>query len=95
MTRLFGGLLLGPGILIMACSSLCLLVVVVIDFPAAIQPPAMILVSHVAGGLPFAFGFGLSRAGRLCVAMHRRRTTSVRNRTSYSVLPLAGLAINR
>lgn len=64
MSRLFGGLLLGIGILIMTCSGLCSLVAVVIGFPAVLQAPVMILMPIFFGGLPFAIGFGLFKWGQ-------------------------------
>ncbi|UIJ44679.1 hypothetical protein LZK98_16720 [Sphingomonas cannabina] len=64
MKRLFGGLLLAAGILIMACSGLCSLVVVVSGFEVAIREPSAILLPLIIGGVPFAIGFGAFTWGR-------------------------------
>ena len=64
MRTLFGGLLLGIGILIMTCSGLCSLYVVAIGFPALFQEPFVILFPLIVGGIPFAIGYGLYRLGR-------------------------------
>lgn len=64
MSRLFGGLLLGVGILIMTCSGLCSLAFIVIGLTGDQQSPAMIVVPLFFGGLPFAVGFGLFQWGR-------------------------------
>lgn len=64
MTQLFGGLLLGIGILIMTCSGLCSLYVVALGFSAVFQDPTVILFPLIVGGIPFAIGFGLYRLGR-------------------------------
>lgn len=64
MKRLFGGLLLAAGILIMACSGLCSLVVVVSGFEMAIQNPSILLMPLIIGGVPFAIGFGAFRWGQ-------------------------------
>ena len=64
MTRFFGGLLLGVGLLIMTCSGLCSLVVVVMGFSEALREPSIIIVPLLVGGIPFAIGFGLFWGGR-------------------------------
>lgn len=61
MKRLFGGLLLAAGILIMLTSGLCTLVVGVSTFA---QDPSMIILAALFGGVPFAIGFGLYKWGR-------------------------------
>jgi hypothetical protein len=72
MTRFFGGLLLGIGILIMTCSGLCSLVVIVMGFPAAVQEPTVVFIPLIFGGLPFALGFGVFKGGQ---ALLRNATT--------------------
>ncbi len=57
MKRLFGGLLLGAGLLIMTCSGLCSLVVVVIA-------PISFMFALFIGGIPFAIGFGMFKLGQ-------------------------------
>jgi hypothetical protein len=64
MTRLFGGLFLGVGILIMTCSGLCSLVVVVTGFGMALEDPSIIILPLLVGGIPFALGFGLFYWGK-------------------------------
>ncbi len=64
MARLFGGLFLGIGILIMTCSGLCSLVVIVLGFPAFLQEPSVIMAPMFVGGIPFALGFGAFQLGR-------------------------------
>lgn len=64
ITRLFGGLLLGAGILVMTTSGLCSLVVVVAGFSEAMREPSSILMPLTLGGIPFALGFGMFRWGR-------------------------------
>jgi hypothetical protein len=64
MIRLFGGLLLGAGILIMTCSGLCSLVVVVMGIGQAIRKPSIIMLPLIVGGVPFAIGFGVFRWGQ-------------------------------
>ncbi|HEX7849714.1 MAG TPA: hypothetical protein VF485_08285 [Sphingomonas sp.] len=65
MRGLFGGLLLGVGILIMTCSGLCSLVVVVMGFADAMRDPSIIMLPLLVGGIPFAIGFGLFWGGRV------------------------------
>jgi hypothetical protein len=64
MKGLFGGLLLGIGILIMTCSGLCSLVVVFMGFGEAMRDPSIIMVPLLVGGIPFAIGVGLFWGGR-------------------------------
>jgi hypothetical protein len=64
MKQLFGGLLLGVGILIMTTSGLCSLVVVVTGFGMALQDPSIIILPLLIGGIPFALGFGLFYWGK-------------------------------
>ena len=70
MSRLFGGLLLGVGILIMTCSGLCSLVVVVMGFSAVFEEPSVLMFPLLFGGIPFAIGFGLFRWGRWLLRRH-------------------------
>jgi hypothetical protein len=64
MRSLFGGLLLGVGILIMTCSGICSLVVVFMGFGEAMRDPSIIILPLLVGGIPFAIGFGLFWWGR-------------------------------
>lgn len=64
MSRLFGGLLLGVGILVMTCSGLCSLVVVVMGFGMVFQEPSVLMLPLLVGGIPFAIGFGMFRWGQ-------------------------------
>jgi hypothetical protein len=64
MRSLFGGLLLGIGILIMTSSGLCSLVVVFMGFSEAVRDPSIIMLPLLVGGVPFAIGFGLFWWGR-------------------------------
>lgn len=64
MTRLFGGLLLGVGILVMTCSGLCSLAVIVMGAGEAANDPSLFLMPLMFGGIPFAIGFGLFALGR-------------------------------
>lgn len=64
MSQLFGGLLLGVGILIMTCSGLCSLIVVVMGIGVAFSEPSALLLPLMVGGIPFAIGFGMFRWGR-------------------------------
>jgi len=64
MNQLFGGLLLGVGILVMTCSGLCSLVVVVMGMGMVVQEPSVLLLPLLVGGIPFAIGFGMFRWGR-------------------------------
>jgi len=65
MVRLFGGILLAVGILVMTCSGLCSLLVVAAGFREALRTPSVILLPVVIGGVPFALGFGVFRWGRM------------------------------
>ena len=64
MSRLFGGLLLGVGILVMTCSGLCSLAVVVMGFGMVFQEPSVLMLPLLVGGIPFAIGFGMFRWGQ-------------------------------
>lgn len=68
MKQLFGGLLLGIGILVMTVSGLCTLTVVVAglsDGPGMVaREPSVLLIPLVVGGVPLLLGFGLYRWGR-------------------------------
>lgn len=64
MARLFGGLFLGIGILIMTCSGLCSLVVIVLGFSTALHDPSVAILPLLVGGIPFALGFGAFQLGR-------------------------------
>jgi len=64
MTQFFGGLLMAIGILVMACSGLCSLLVVVAGFTAVFQDPSIIFLPLLVGGIPFALGYGSFRLGR-------------------------------
>jgi hypothetical protein len=64
MKRLFGGLLLGIGILVMTCSGLCSLYVIAVGFSEAVSSPALILFPLIVGGVPFGIGFGLFKWGQ-------------------------------
>jgi hypothetical protein len=74
MRGLFGGLLLGVGILIMTCSGLCSLVVVFMGFSEAMRDPSIIMLPLVVGGVPFAIGFGLFWWGRWLLRTDPSRT---------------------
>lgn len=67
MSRLFGGLLLGIGILVMTCSGLCSLYVVILGFGEVFKDPSIILLPMIVGGVPFALGFGAFKWGRRLV----------------------------
>jgi hypothetical protein len=64
MKRLFGGLLLGAGILMMSSSGLCSLVIVAQGFAQAMREPSLFIFPVIFGGIPFALGFGLFQWGR-------------------------------
>lgn len=64
MKRLFGGLLLAAGILIMLVSGLCTLVVSVLGLSVVAIDPSVILLPVMFGGIPFCIGFGLYKWGR-------------------------------
>ena len=62
--RLFGGLLIAAGILVMPTSGLCSLLIVVSAFSEVIREPTAILGPLLIGGIPFAVGFGMFRWGQ-------------------------------
>ena len=68
MKRLFGGILLAVGILIMTCSGLCSAWIVIMGIGSIAQlgPSALtfLIVPAIIGGVPFAAGFGLFYWGR-------------------------------
>ncbi|MDB5697578.1 MAG: hypothetical protein JWN69_382 [Alphaproteobacteria bacterium] len=64
MNQLFGGLLVGVGILVMACSGLCSLAVIVVSLPAMKTGPSFLLMPLLFGGLPFVTGIGMFRWGQ-------------------------------
>jgi hypothetical protein len=68
MKQLFGGLLLGIGILVMTVSGLCTLAVVIGGLSdggtMVAQDPTVLFIPLVAGGVPLAVGFGLYFWGR-------------------------------
>ena len=64
MTRLFGGLLIAAGILVMTTSGLCSLFVVIGGFELVFKDPTVVLLPVVIGGVPFVTGYGLYRWGR-------------------------------
>lgn len=67
MKRLFGGLLLAAGILIMLTSGLCTVAVVSMGALGAVQDPTMLALIYIplmVGGIPFMIGFGLYKWGR-------------------------------
>jgi hypothetical protein len=68
MTRLFGGLLLAIGILIMTCSGLCTLFVAIGGFGVVFEEPSVILLPLIFGGVPFVLGFGAYKWGRWFLA---------------------------
>ena len=62
MKRLFGGILLAVGILIMTGSGLCSLAVI-FGMPGALNTTALLL-PLIIGGVPFGLGFGLFYVGK-------------------------------
>jgi len=65
MKRLFGGILLAIGILIMTGSGLCSLAVIVMFVSeGGGEGPGMLMLPLIVGGLPFAIGFGLFYVGK-------------------------------
>ncbi|MBX9662607.1 hypothetical protein [Novosphingobium sp.] len=67
MKRLFGGLLLAAGILIMLTSGLCTVLVIGIGMTQAMRDPGIlgaIYLPLMVGGIPFMIGFGLYKWGR-------------------------------
>ncbi len=72
MKSLFGGILLGAGILIAGASGLCSLVFLVMGLS---EPSGFVDVAPmvlVVGGIPFAIGLGLFFLGRSLVRSARR-----------------------
>jgi hypothetical protein len=66
MKRLFGGILLAIGILIMTGSGLCSLVVIAtFASEGGGEGLGMLMLPVIVGGLPFAIGFGLFYAGKV------------------------------
>jgi hypothetical protein len=78
MKQLFGGLLLGVGILIMTCSGLCSLVVVFMGLGEAMRDPSIIMLPLLVGGIPFAIGFGLFWGGRALLRQDAGERTAFR-----------------
>ncbi len=67
MKRLFGGLLLAAGIMIMLLSGLCTLAVIGIGASEVARDPTVLVALYlplIVGGVPFALGFGLYKWGR-------------------------------
>ncbi|WP_298168273.1 hypothetical protein [Novosphingobium sp.] len=67
MKRLFGGLLLAAGIMIMLTSGLCTLAVIGIGASEVARDPTVLVALYlplIVGGVPFAIGFGLYKWGR-------------------------------
>lgn len=64
MNRLFGGLLLAVGILLMTVSGLCSAAVIVAGLSDAIKEPDLFIYPLIFGGIPLAIGFGLFKLGR-------------------------------
>jgi hypothetical protein len=64
--RLFGGILLATGLLIMTGSGLCSLAVIGVGlWQGGARALGMIQFPLIFGGLPFGIGFGLFYAGRV------------------------------
>ncbi len=64
MTRFFGGLLLGVGILVMVLSGLCSAVIIIGGIGDAIKDPQLFIFPLLFGGIPLALGFGMFALGR-------------------------------
>ena len=65
MKRLFGGILLAIGILIMTGSGLCSIAVIVMFMSeGGGEGPGMLMLPAIVGGVPFAIGFGSFYAGK-------------------------------
>jgi len=64
MNRLFGGLLLAVGILLMTVSGLCSAAVIVSGLSDAVKEPALFIYPLIFGGVPLAIGFGMFKWGR-------------------------------
>lgn len=69
MRKLFGGILLAVGILIMTGSGLCSLVVII---GMTSGGPQMLPLVAVIGGIPFLIGLGLLYWGLSLLKKHRR-----------------------
>lgn len=65
MTRFFGGLLLGLGILMMTLSGLCSAAVIVGGLSDAVKEPSLFLYPLIIGGVPLALGFGMFKWGQV------------------------------
>jgi len=65
MNRLFGGLLLAIGILLMTVSGICSAAVIVAGLMDAVKEPALFLYPLIIGGVPLAIGFGLFKWGQI------------------------------
>lgn len=63
MNRLFGGLLLAVGILLMTVSGLCSAAVIVAGLSDAVKEPDLFIYPLIFGGIPLAIGFGLFKWG--------------------------------
>lgn len=72
IVRLFGGILIAIGILVMTCSGLCSLIVLASVFRGAFQNPMIILPPLFIGGIPFALGFGIFRWGQVLLRRSNR-----------------------
>lgn len=64
MNRLFGGILLGVGILLMTASGLCSAAVIVSGLSEALEEPVLFLYPLIIGGVPLAIGFGMFKWGQ-------------------------------
>ena len=64
MRIMFGGILLGIGILVMTCSALSSLFVIAFAFSAAVESPSLIINPLIVGVVPFGIGFGLFKLGQ-------------------------------
>jgi hypothetical protein len=78
MKRLFGGLLLASGILVMTCSGLCSLAVIIGGAAQVPKDPSLLVLPLLFGGIPFLFGFGLFYAGRTTLRHARERMGNAR-----------------
>jgi hypothetical protein len=73
MKGLFGGLLLACGILLMTVSGLCSAAVTVSGLSEAVRDPSLFLYPLIFGGVPFALGFGLFKAGKAVLRQQDRQ----------------------
>lgn len=64
MNRLFGGILLGVGILLMTVSGLCSAAVIVSGLSDALKDPSLFIFPLTFGGVPLAIGFGMFKWGQ-------------------------------